>query len=277
MTTSLTTSVPRSQRSLHRAIRWIIVVVFLLPIAVRTVIYVTHDPAIDWRSARWTSAGLVPPAKDDPAARVLVFSAPNGSWRSIFAVHTWIVVKPENAKSYTRYEVIGFGGSPVKINRFPPDAYWVGVKPTVIGDARGALAAAAIPKIEAAVTHYAYAKDGDYRLWPGPNSNTFVTTVLRDVPELQIAMPPTAIGKDFRADYSIAGWTPSRTGVELELLGLLGIKAAWIEGLEINFFSLVAGLDIRDPALKIPGFGRIGIDRVTNFETVAATPRDDKR
>ena len=27
----------------------------------------------------------------------------------------------------------------------------------------------------------------------------------------------------------------------------------------MNFLSLVAGLDLRQPALKVPGFGRIGI------------------
>jgi hypothetical protein len=30
-----------------------------------------------------------------------------------------------------------------------------------------------------------------------------------------------------------------------------------VEGLEVNFLGLVAGLDIRDPALKLPAFGRI--------------------
>jgi hypothetical protein len=255
--------------SISAAIRLFLLFVFLLPITVRTIIFSTGDYPRDWRSARWTSTGLLPAANDDSEARVLVFAAPNGSWRSIFAVHTWIVVKPAHAQSYTRYDVIGFG-SPIRINGYPPDAYWFSAKPTVIGDVHGPTAAVAIPKIEAAVKNYAYAKDGDYRLWPGPNSNTFVATILRDVPELQVAMPPTAIGKDFRADYSLAGWTPSQTGVEIELFGLLGVKAAWVEGFEINFLSLVAGFDFRNPALKLPGFGRIGFDDIANLETLAA-------
>ena len=110
---------------------------------------------------------------------------------------------------------------------------------------------------------YAYAKDGDYRLWPGPNSNRpFVATIsARGALIYRCPLPPTAIGKDFRVDYSVAGWTPSRTGAEIEILGLLGVKAGWVEGFEINFFTLVAGLDIRNPALKLPGFGRIGLWR----------------
>jgi hypothetical protein len=34
---------------------------------------------------------------------------------------------------------------------------------------------------------------------------------------------------------------------------------AWVEGLEINVLGLVLGVDIRRPAIKVPGFGRIGV------------------
>jgi hypothetical protein len=33
----------------------------------------------------------------------------------------------------------------------------------------------------------------------------------------------------------------------------------WYEGLELNLLGAVAGLDIRRPALKLAGLGRIGI------------------
>jgi hypothetical protein len=115
-----------------------------------------------------------------------------------------------------------------------------------------------IPAIEQAVKEYRYANYGDYRLWPGPNSNSFVAAILRAVPEMQASMPPDAIGRDFRASPYI-GWTDSGTGVEANLFGLLGIKAGWIEGFEMNVLGLVAGFDIREPALKLPAFGRIGL------------------
>ena len=35
-----------------------------------------------------------------------------------------------------------------------------------------------------------------------------------------------------------------------------------VEGVEVNLFTLVAGLDIRRPALKLPGLGRIGVDMI---------------
>jgi hypothetical protein len=247
---------PKARRARwRRASDGIFYTFFALPVALSAVYYTTQDHPASFREANWSGANLLPPAASDPEARVIVFSARNGQWRSIFAVHTWIVVKPQNGP-YTRYDVTGFG-MPIRVNGFVPDSHWFSYVPEIISDVRGPLAAEAIPKIVAAVHDYPYAHAGDYRIWPGPNSNTFTATVLRAVPELQIAMPPTAIGKDFRADGSIAGWTPSHTGFEIEIFGLLGMKLGWVEGFEFNLFTLTAGLDFRHPALKLPGIGAI--------------------
>jgi len=108
------------------------------------------------------------------------------------------------------------------------------------------------------VNAYDYAQSGDYRIWPGPNSNSFVAAILRTVPELGVALPPNAVGRDFRYGF-YAGRTDSGTGLEINLNGYAGIKAGWVEGIEVNFLGLVAGLDLRRPALKLPGYGRIGI------------------
>ena len=118
-----------------------------------------------------------------------------------------------------------------------------------------------IPKIEAAVQSYAYRHDGDYKIWPGPNSNSFTAAILRAAPELHATLPPNAIGRDFR-DSFYAGLTDSRTGIELNLWGYAGVKIGWVEGFEVNLLSLVAGLDVRRPAIKLPGFGRVGFDNV---------------
>jgi hypothetical protein len=40
--------------------------------------------------------------------------------------------------------------------------------------------------------------------------------------------------------------------------------------MEFNVLGLVAGLDLRHPAVKLPGFGRIGLPRDT---TTVAAPR----
>ncbi|MFZ5733876.1 MAG: DUF3750 domain-containing protein, partial [Pseudomonadota bacterium] len=41
--------------------------------------------------------------------------------------------------------------------------------------------------------------------------------------------------------------------------GYLGLTVGWIEGIELNVFGAVLGLDIRRPALKLPGIGRLGM------------------
>jgi len=240
----------------------LLLAIFLLPLVLRAVVYYAGARAGSWRDADWSSAHMLAPAASDPAARILVFSGRTGRWKGIFAVHSWIVLKPENAESYTRYDLTGFG-RPLHVNGWAPDARWFGNTPQVIADISGPAATAAIPKIRAAIAAYPFARLGDYRLWPGPNSNTFVANVLRAAPELDIALPPEAIGKDFRADGAVFGLTGSGTGIEASLWGLVGVKVGWVEGLEVNLLSLVAGLDVRRPALKLPGFGRIGLESTT--------------
>jgi len=51
--------------------------------------------------------------------------------------------------------------------------------------------------------------------------------------------------------------TPSGGGVQLSLLGLLGVLAGPDEGVELNVLGLVTGIDLRRPALKLPGLGRV--------------------
>jgi hypothetical protein len=249
-----------------KTLRLTMLVVFALPIAARAGLYAVADHPRSWRDANWSSTHMLAPADTDPQARVLVFAARAGGWKSVFAVHTWVVVKPENATAYTRYDVMGFG-QPIRVNMHAPDSYWYGDRPRLVADVRGPRAAAAIPKIEAAVQSYPYATWGSYRVWPGPNSNTFTATLLRAAPELAVAMPSEAVGRDFRADGAVVGLTGSRTGVELSIYGLIGAKLGWVEGVEVDFMGLVAGLDVRRPALKIPCFGRIGLGAV---ETASA-------
>ena len=261
-TTSLP-QVPHERRSprLRNIIVCIILIVFLLPVMVRASVYAFGRHPTSWRDADWSSTGMLPPASADPTARVLVMSGRAGGLKGAFAVHSWIVLKPANAKAWRRYDVAGWG-SPVKVNNWPPDGRWYGSVPTIVTEVSGSEAEALIPKIEAAVKAYDYRSAGDYRLWPGPNSNTFVASVLRAVPELGAALPPNAIGRDFRP-LPYAGLTDSRTGIELSAWGLLGVKVGAVEGIEVNVLGLVAGLDLRRPALKVPAFGRIGFEAAT--------------
>jgi hypothetical protein len=245
------------RRPAHKVLTAIIAL-FLFPLAVHAVLYSVKDRPISYRMADWSSVGMLPPASAENEARLIVFTGRTGRWKGIFSVHSWVVFKPENGSNWTRYDVVGWG-RPLRSNDWEPDGRWFGDTPRVLIDVRGNEAAAPIPKIKAAIAGYVYSHAGDYRIWPGPNSNTFVATVLRSVPELAVTLPPNAVGKDFRP-YPYVGLSDSRTGLEASLWGILGVKIGWVEGLEVNFLGLVAGLDIRHPGVKLPGFGRLGLD-----------------
>ncbi len=246
---------PRLKR--RTKIMLIIFAIFLVPILARAALYAAGSEPRSWRDADWSSTGELPKAADYEPARLVVFTGLTGAWKGIFSVHSWVVFKQAGAKSWTRYDVVGWG-NPVRANGWPADGRWYGNTPVAIADVSGAEAERLIPKVEQAVRDYSYNRAGDYRIWPGPNSNSFTAAVLRAVPELKVALPANAIGRDYR-DGFYAGRTDSGTGVELNAYGLVDVKAGWVEGLEVNLFGLVAGLDLRHPALKLPGFGRIGV------------------
>ncbi len=90
-----------------------------------------------------------------------------------------------------------------------------------------------------------------------PNSNTFTAFVLRDVPELRVDLPPTAIGKDYLGLVPVA-LTPSGTGGQVSVLGIAGVTAGWEEGFELNLLGLTLGLDPKSLAVKLPLVGSLG-------------------
>src|SRR5664279_3507872 len=179
---------PIARPSRRKLIMLAIFAVFLMPLVARAALYAAGNGPRSWRDADWSSTGTLPPAADDKTARVIVFTGTAGPWKGIFAVHSWVVLKPAGAHDWTRYDVVGWG-NPVRTNGWPPDA----------------------------------------------------------------------VGRDFRAGF-YAGRTDSGTGVELNLAGFAAVKLGWVEGVEVNLLGLVAGLDLRHPGVKLPGFGRIGVE-----------------
>jgi len=214
----------------------------------------------NWWELERGPSGQAPDPVFTREAVVQIYAARAVSWRGVFAVHTWIAVKAAGADAYTRYEVIGWGvdrGAPaVRVNRAGPDNYWFGDRPVKLVDLRGDGVDDVVTRVEAAIAAYPYS--ASYRTWPGPNSNTFTAWVGRQVPELRLRLPPTAIGKDYLAGGALAGLTPSRTGVQLSLFGLGGLAVGWDEGIELNVLTLNFGVDLTRPALKLPVIGRLG-------------------
>jgi len=241
-----------------KIVLFLFVLFYVAPLGMSALVYRLTGIGADWRTADRSSAGLLPPASSHPEAVVRVFAAPTVRWRGIFAVHCWMVLKPEGASSYSRYDYTAWG-EPIRLNSFEADGRWFGRVPEVVFAADGDAASGLIPRLQARIDAYAFRNRGDYRAWPGPNSNTFVAAVLDAIPEAKIALPPNAIGKDYPYDGRWLRPTPSRTGLVLTLGGYAGVTVGWVEGLEISLLGAVAGVDVRRPALKLPGLGRFGL------------------
>lgn len=220
----------------------------------------------DWRTANRASAHIAPNPVSHPEAIIQAYSARAFSWRGILAVHTWIAVKPKNATQYVVYQIIGWrvlqGLSPLMVAHDIPDRYWFGQKPHIIFDKRGSAAEALIPKIETAAKTY---PDGSrYVLWPGPNSNTFPAYIARHIPELGLTLPATALGKDYLTNLTFLARTPSGTGYQFSLFGIIGISVARAEGLQINILGLVYGMNPFNLSITLPGVGERSLIKRSN-------------
>lgn len=88
-----------------------------------------------------------------------------------------------------------------------------------------------------------------YRAWPGPNSNSFIDWLAREL-DMPLVLPPNAIGKDF-VTWVHAGVTTSDTGLEFESLPL-GIEVGLREGVEVHVLGIAFGVGLWPPSLKLP-------------------------
>lgn len=217
------------------------------------------DRPTSWSSANWESSGILPPASDDPEAAIYIMAARTGGMKGAVSVHSWIVLKKPGAHSYERYDKVGWG-SPIRINGYAADAYWYSNQPSIIREIQGEEAERLIPEVEAAIAAYPYSQRGGYRIWPGPNSNTFVAHVLNAVPALGTVLPPNAAGRDYAEGPVSLRVASDWRDLHFTLNGLAGFAVGLRSGIEIHFMGAVAGIDFLRPALKIPALGRVGLD-----------------
>lgn len=195
-------------------------------------------------------------------AVVQIYGARVAQWHGYFGIHTWIAVKHSEADAFVVYEVtrdqLEQTGSAVLRHVRQADELWYGKAPLLLKDKRGAGVDDLIDRIEAAATGYPFA--AQYRIWPGPNSNTFVAHVAREVPELRVDLPSTAVGKDYLGANPFAR-TPSGTGGQVSVFGLIGIGAGWEEGIEVNLLGLNFGIDPNSLAVDLPMLGTVGVGK----------------
>lgn len=153
----------------------------------------------DWRTASREPAGMAPSPQTTKEAVLLVYGAPTFGWRGWFAIHTWIAAKRSDEPVYTVYEVIGwrlYRGLPaLRIEKDFPDRYWYGEKPRLLKEFRGAGVDELIVKVDGAARAYPWPET--YEAFPGPNSNTFTAWVGKQVPEMDLDLPFTAIGSGY--------------------------------------------------------------------------------
>ena len=219
-------------------------------------------------------------ARDEPAglaghglaetteAVIQVYGARALGWRGYFGVHTWTAVKTAQAKHFTVYEVTFLNllrrGSSITIRKRVPDAPWFGNPAELLAEKRGDGVDAMIQSIDQTVREYRYTRK--YFLWPGPNSNTFTAHIGRTIPDLELDLPPTAIGKDYLGMRMVAV-APSGSGIQFSVFGLLGVLVSRVEGFELNILGLTFGIDPFTMALKLPLIGRLGAARSNGFST----------
>lgn len=236
----------------------ILLCLYLLPAAASAGYWWLQKRPVSWREADWSSSGLLPLPSADEQAAIYILSARTGGMKGALASHAWVVTKAAGATAYNRYDKVGWG-APIRRNAYAADGRWYSNTPFVVARVTGDAATALIPKVEAAIAAYPYAQPGGYRIWPGPNSNTFVAHVLRSVPQLDAVLPPDAVGRDYLPEGRLFMIDADRRDLHATLYGLLGLSVGVRSGFEVHFMGLVAGIDVRYPGVKIPGFGRIGV------------------
>ena len=153
----------------------------------------------DWRTASREPAGLAPDPLLTEEAVLQVYGADAWSWRGWFAIHTWIAAKRTGEDAYRVYDVVGWrgrSGRPVmQVTQDFPDRYWFGEKPVILQEHRGPGVDALIDAVDKAARAYPWKTT--YRVFPGPNSNTFTGWIARQVPELELDLPLSAIGSGY--------------------------------------------------------------------------------
>jgi hypothetical protein len=233
---------------------WALMFVYVAPLTLNLLILLLTGRPLLLREDQ-SRDGLMPPPSD-PTARVRICFTRGRKLRSIFGGHSFLAYKERGARGYVRYDWDD-RGEPIRNEGFIEQEPRVGAPPGFIYAADGWHAEQLIPWIEKSVAAYAARHVHDYRRFPGPNSNTFMQGVIDGVPGMDAVLSPLAIGKDYPHNGQLARRLHS--GVLVSAGGLLAIRVGWIEGFELSLLGLVAGVDWRRPAIKLPSIGRIGL------------------
>lgn len=171
-----------------------------LPVLALVVVILSNcSSGQDWRTASRESAGIAPNPVVTEEAVLHVYGARAWGWRGWFAIHTWIAAKRTGETSYTVYDVVGWRGhrgqAVMRIAKDIPDRYWFGEKPRILVEHTGAGVDKLIDDVDRAANAYPWKTT--YSVFPGPNSNTFIAWIAKQVPDLELDLPFAAIGSGY--------------------------------------------------------------------------------
>ncbi len=235
------------------------IALYLVFVLIRSFVTNMNEPTN--KLSHYESRGLAPSPEsfDDPI--IQVYAARTWGLKGKFAVHTWLAYKERSASRYEVVQVIGWkqeaNGNVVFSEATIADKTWWGNEPMLLLDVRGKAADGLIPKVKTAIDTYPWSTE--YVVYPGPNSNTFVSWIGEQVPELNLDLPSTAIGKDWRPLEQSFRESPSGTGITASLLGLLGLQIGLEEGFEVNLAGLHLEADLLDQNVGLPLMGEVSM------------------
>jgi hypothetical protein len=154
------------------------------------------------------SAGpaIAPSPAQHRDAVIQVYGANVWGFRGKFAIHTWLATKARGAATYKIYQVIGWrlrrGNPVVSVTEGDPARPWFGSAPILLHEIRGEKAQVLIDNVDEAVLRYPFAHE--YKMWPGPNSNSFTAWIGLEVPDLNLSLPAKAIGQSWmNSEYPV--------------------------------------------------------------------------
>ena len=192
-------------------------------------------------------------------AVVRIYAARAYNWRGLFAVHPWLLIKEKGLDNFQRIEILGWRqGSlgKISIKNGGLDSNWFGNPAELVHELSGRQAEIAIPKIYQLIKDYPYKED--YKAYPGPNSNTFMSYIVENTNEIVTTLPPLAIGQRYPIEGKIISWSTDPIKFQISLWGHFGFVIGQNEGVRFFLFGVEWGINPWLFKIVIPGIGVIG-------------------
>lgn len=196
------------------------------------------------------------------------------AWYKSLAHHAWIDLKRGPA-GWLRIEcggrLLGVMTNELDDTEARLDRRFGGHDVRLLGWLQGDAAQRAAAAIEARAKELDTVYSDGYRIWPGPNSNTFVYELAAAAPDLGFVFDPNCIGKDW-SGWVDAGLVASKTGVRLDTVPI-GAAIGLREGVELHLFGTTLGVSLDPPGLSLPFLPQIPWGWLPVAEPVLRAPQ----